>query len=127
MFGVFGFALIAAYYLARGAAQAWIYDSIGLVSLSAMIVGIRWHRPERPAAWWLLVAGQALFFLGDLTWNVYQYVLHVELPSPSFADALTWRAIRASSWLSGCCFAGVEGAPRVRDGWTRESWRPPLP
>jgi hypothetical protein len=53
-----------------------------------MIIGIRWHRPQRPAAWWLLAAGQALFFLGDLTWNVYQYVLHVELPSPSFADAL---------------------------------------
>jgi signal transduction histidine kinase len=116
VFGVFGFALIAAYYLARGAAQAWIYDSIGLVSLSAMIVGIRWHRPERPAAWWLLVGGQALFFLGDLTWNVYQYVLHVELPSPSFADALYlagYPCILLALWL----LLRRRGGSSAREGW----------
>src|SRR5207244_1868114 len=38
--------------------------------------------------WWLVGLGQACFLFGDITWNYYQYVRHIELPSPSFADAL---------------------------------------
>jgi PAS domain S-box-containing protein len=83
-----GLAAIVGHYFVKGAAQPHIYELIGASAVIAIVVGIRRNKPTSALAWWLLGLGQACFLLGDITWNYYQYVRHIELPSPSFADAL---------------------------------------
>jgi hypothetical protein len=34
-------------------------------AVAAIAAGIRWHRPPRRAAWWLIAAAQGLFVAGD--------------------------------------------------------------
>jgi diguanylate cyclase (GGDEF)-like protein len=63
------------------------YDVIGLVSAGMIAIAIRRHRPARPALWWLMAAGQAVWVLGDALYSVYDKVLHVA-PFPSPADVL---------------------------------------
>ncbi|MGH2689079.1 MAG: histidine kinase dimerization/phospho-acceptor domain-containing protein, partial [Actinomycetota bacterium] len=50
------------------------------------MAGIRMHRPQHRAVWYLLAAGQVAFFLGDLVYYGYKAVRHVELPFPSVGD-----------------------------------------
>jgi PAS domain S-box-containing protein len=81
-------AAIAGHYFVKGSVQPHLYELIGASAVIAIAVGIRRNRPTSALAWWLLGLGQACFLFGDITWNYYQYVRHIELPSPSFADGL---------------------------------------
>jgi PAS domain S-box-containing protein len=81
-------AAIAGHYFVRGVAQPHLYEMIGASAVIAIAIGIQRNKPTSALAWWLLGLGQACFLFGDITWNYYQYVRHIELPSPSFADAL---------------------------------------
>jgi diguanylate cyclase (GGDEF)-like protein len=83
-----GSGLIGAYFLvpAQGSARDVLYAAIGLVSAGLMVLGVRRHRPDRPALWYCFAAGQTIWVFGDITWTVYQDVLHEE-PFPSVADA----------------------------------------
>jgi signal transduction histidine kinase len=83
-----GFIAIGGHFAVSGQLQARLYEAIGLSSMIVIAVGIHHYRPRPQIAWWLLFAGQGLFFAGDVAWDFYQDVLHVALPSPSFADAL---------------------------------------
>jgi PAS domain S-box-containing protein len=85
---IFGVAAMIGHYFTAGALQPIVYDIIGASALGAVVLGIRWNRPASPLGWWLLAAGQGAFLCGDITWNYFQYVRHVELPSPSGADAM---------------------------------------
>ncbi|MDY7090198.1 MAG: bifunctional diguanylate cyclase/phosphodiesterase [Actinomycetota bacterium] len=62
-----------------------VYDVIGAVSVVAIVLGLRVHRPARPAMWRWFAAGQTSFVLGDVTWVIYENVLHLS-PYPSLAD-----------------------------------------
>jgi diguanylate cyclase (GGDEF)-like protein len=62
-----------------------LYDGLGLVSAIMIVLAVRWHRPARPAAWYLFAAGQALWVVGDVLFSLYRYALHEE-PFPSIAD-----------------------------------------
>ena len=62
-----------------------VYDYVGLMSGLAILYGVRLHRPERPARWYLFAAGQLLSVAGDLVYEYYDLVLHEE-PYPSVAD-----------------------------------------
>jgi hypothetical protein len=55
--------------------------------VAAIAAGIRWHRPPRRAAWWLIAAAQGLFVAGDALFSINELVLGIE-PFPSLADAL---------------------------------------
>jgi hypothetical protein len=59
----------------------------GWVWRSYLGAGIRWHRPPRRAAWWLIAAAQGLLVAGDALFSVNELILGIE-PFPSLADAL---------------------------------------
>lgn len=66
--------------------QSFLYDGIGASAIVVALVGVWTLRPDRPAPWLLMAAGQALFVAGDLTWNYFEIV--GEDPFPSIADVL---------------------------------------
>jgi diguanylate cyclase (GGDEF)-like protein len=84
---ILGVLVIAAYFLlpSGGLAANLAYNVIGLVAALMILVAVRLHRPARPAMWYWFAAGQIIWVLGDVTYEIYQYVLHLE-PYPSFAD-----------------------------------------
>src|SRR5918995_1869607 len=67
--------------------RAVVYCTLGLGMVVAVVVGARLYRPSRPLAWYLLAAGQLSFTVGDAINYTYQWVLEVEPPYPSVADA----------------------------------------
>ncbi|MFI5493654.1 putative bifunctional diguanylate cyclase/phosphodiesterase [Actinoplanes sp. NPDC051859] len=79
----------AGYYLlpADSLASNLGYDAIGLIATVAIILGVRKHRPARPAMWYWFAGGQLTWVAGDLVWEYYMYVLNQE-PYPSPADIL---------------------------------------
>ena len=78
---------IAYFRLPDSLLRAVVYCTLGLGMVVAVIVGTRLHRPSRPLAWYLLAAGQLSFTVGDAINYTYQWVLQVEPPYPSVADA----------------------------------------
>ncbi|MGK5681378.1 putative bifunctional diguanylate cyclase/phosphodiesterase [Actinoplanes sp. URMC 104] len=80
-------AVAGQYLLPEGSLQASAaYDAIGLLTALAIVAGTRLHRPRRPAMWHWFAAGQITFVLGDITYAIYDAVLHLS-PYPSLADA----------------------------------------
>jgi hypothetical protein len=67
--------------------RAVVYCSLGLGMVVAVVVGTRLYWPSRPLAWYLIAAGQLSFTVGDAINYTYQWVLEVEPPYPSVADA----------------------------------------
>src|ERR1041384_1179731 len=60
----------------------------GLSPVLAVAVGIRRYHPASRLPWYLLAAGSALFWLGDLYTYSYPLLLGAEVPFPSPGDAL---------------------------------------
>jgi len=65
-----------------------LINLVGLSSPIAIAIGIRIHKPQAAAAWWLFLIGQFLFFAGDLYTYSYPKLFHVDVPFPSLGDAL---------------------------------------
>ncbi len=65
-----------------------LINALGLSGVVAIVVGIRMHRPRAQAAWWLFVAGQFLFFSGDLYTYSYPKLFGADVGFPSAGDAL---------------------------------------
>ena len=63
-----------------------LINVLGLSSSVAIALGIRMHRPRAAKAWWLFVAGQFLFFAGDLYTYSYPKLLGASVPFPSPGD-----------------------------------------
>jgi PAS domain S-box-containing protein len=63
-----------------------IYVLAGLLVVSAIFIGIRYHRPLRPMGWRLIAGGILCWTLGDLIWNFYPSIFGQDLPAVSFAD-----------------------------------------
>ena len=62
------------------------YTGLGVSSVVAILVGVRRHRPLRPAAWYLMAASAAAWVVADAQFAWYQ---HVGIDAfPSSADAL---------------------------------------
>jgi signal transduction histidine kinase len=76
-----------AYYLLPEAGGAVLNVVVGASAVAAIAIGIRWHRPARRLAWWLIAAAQGLFVVGDALFSVNELVLGIE-PFPSLADAV---------------------------------------
>ena len=89
-------------YLAFGAAGMCLYllntplkgnealfNTLGLTSWIAVIVGIRRNKPRYALPWRLFAFGFVLYWLGDFyTYSYRAYVLHHEVPFPSIGDAI---------------------------------------
>jgi two-component system, sensor histidine kinase and response regulator len=87
-YGVFGLLATVGYFLLHSpAAQNIWYNLFSLSVPVATLVGVRVHRPAHRMPWLLIALGVFLSFVGDTAWTVYENVLHVEVPFPSFADA----------------------------------------
>jgi diguanylate cyclase (GGDEF)-like protein len=69
----------------HGVAQRLFYNAVGLLAAVAMVVGVRLHRPQRPAMWYWFAAGQLTSTFADIiqTWHVHTYGVAAY---PSFAD-----------------------------------------
>ncbi|MCA2218943.1 putative bifunctional diguanylate cyclase/phosphodiesterase [Jidongwangia harbinensis] len=82
-----GSAATAGYFLLpRGSLTSSLaYNVIGLASGLLILTGVRLHRPEMPGLWYWFAAGQIVWVIGDVVWEYYAYVRHVE-PYPSAAD-----------------------------------------
>ncbi len=68
-------------------AQNVIYDATALSSAVAIFVGVRRWKPAHKTPWLVLAAAQGLMFLGELFYDWYDLVRHVDAPVPSLADA----------------------------------------
>ncbi len=68
-------------------ASSIYYSCFTLFCNVALYAGIRINRPARPALWYLFLAGQTLWSLGDVLYAVYVHVLDSP-PYPSPADLL---------------------------------------
>jgi len=90
-FYLIGSLLVSASYfvLPKGEiGQAVVFVAIEVISIGAIVAGVRWWRPAKPAFWYLLGAGQLIYLAGNATWYLYPVGLHGVLPYPSVADAL---------------------------------------
>jgi signal transduction histidine kinase len=64
-----------------------LYGAVSASAVVCLVLGVRRHRPEQLLPWYLLLAGQVLYLLADLTF----YSLHLgfgEDAYPSVADVL---------------------------------------
>ena len=43
-----------------------LYDSVGVAAAAAVLVGVRWYRPERPVPWYLLAVALSMAAAGDI-------------------------------------------------------------
>jgi diguanylate cyclase len=66
--------------------QQLLFQATGIVSVGAMLVGIRRNRPVPKRPWILLTLGILAWVIGDAIWNSYELVLHSVAPWPSTAD-----------------------------------------
>ena len=82
-------------YLAAGVAAGALYlalvsdalwAALGVSAAIVTVVGIRWHRPATPLAWYLLAAGLLAFALGDALYDLFLRLGNGEVSYPSVAD-----------------------------------------
>jgi len=78
--------LVATYFGISGVAKNILYDAIRISAGLALFVVVRRLAPSRARAWWLFGAGEVMFGLGDVVWDILQ--AFGREPFPSAADAL---------------------------------------
>jgi diguanylate cyclase len=68
-----GAVVALAYYLVpatglvpRWAAKIGLYNGLGLSAVAAILVGVRWHRPEHPMIWYLFAVGLLSYVTADI-------------------------------------------------------------
>ena len=108
-------AIVAYYLMPTLVTQDAAYSAVGIGATVAIVAGVRIHRVEAAAGWYLVAAANACFVGGDAVLNLYDVVLHVAAPFPSSADVI---------YLAGypLLFAGVRriapGRKNVAQSWT---------
>ncbi len=66
-----------------------LFNTCGVTSWIAVVVGIRRNKPGYALPWWLFAFGFLLYWMGDFyTYSYRAYVLHQEVPFPSIGDAI---------------------------------------
>ena len=79
-------ALGVIYFLVGPTAQTVIYQAFSAGALVAIVVGVRRYKPVRSHHWSLFAAGLAMWCIGDLCWDSYNWILGTQAPYPSFAE-----------------------------------------
>jgi signal transduction histidine kinase len=59
-----------------------IYAGVELAAILAIVAGIHRYRPTAPQAWLLIALGLSCWWLGDVTWAVYELADRDPFPSP---------------------------------------------
>jgi diguanylate cyclase (GGDEF)-like protein/PAS domain S-box-containing protein len=84
-----GIVLAAAYAIVPMPASTLIvWPLIAWSSVIAIVVGVRLNHPAVRGPWYLLAGGVATFALGDNLYSVRTYVLHADVPFPSYVDVI---------------------------------------
>jgi signal transduction histidine kinase len=79
--------LIAYKFLPTGLTNSFVYNTIALSCLLAILAGIRINKPAERLPWYLLAFGIALWLAADCIWSYFEFGLHIA-PFPSISDAL---------------------------------------
>jgi diguanylate cyclase (GGDEF)-like protein/PAS domain S-box-containing protein len=77
---------VAYFFMPPGLGHHVVYDALGVSSVAAILIGLLRNQPRSRAPWLLFAAGQLMFVFGDSIRAVYESVIGVEAPFPSFAD-----------------------------------------
>ncbi|WP_435857602.1 aminotransferase class I/II-fold pyridoxal phosphate-dependent enzyme [Streptomyces olindensis] len=64
-----------------------LWAVIGLAGVTAVLAGVRLHRPAHQWPWWFLAGGLLTFITGDTYYNVMEEYFDASNPFPSPADA----------------------------------------
>jgi diguanylate cyclase len=77
-----------AYFVVEPTANSklFLYNGVGVISLIAMVVGIRINKPQHRAPWVCFSIGQALFLTGDVIYYLLDRSTNGHAPFPSIAD-----------------------------------------
>src|SRR6266568_1314695 len=54
-----------------------LYQGVSASAVVALVVGVRRHRPSNPTPWYLLIAGQAIYLVADLTFSTLHDLLQL--------------------------------------------------
>jgi PAS domain S-box-containing protein len=82
-----GVAMAAYFGVLHGPAQNIAYDLAAASSALAIVAGVRHWQPVRRLPWYLLAIGQTMTLVGELVYDWYDLIRHVDAPVPSLADA----------------------------------------
>jgi diguanylate cyclase (GGDEF)-like protein/PAS domain S-box-containing protein len=89
VFFAFGAFVCALYVLVpplKGSAP--VINGLGLYGIVGAVAGIRMYRPRARIAWWLLVVGLVLYWIGDVYTYSIRILFRVDVPFPSWGDAV---------------------------------------
>src|SRR6266508_2288517 len=64
-----------------------LYGAVSASAVACLVLGVRRYRPEQLLPWYLLLAGQVLYLLADLTFSTLHLVVGSQA-YPSVADVL---------------------------------------
>jgi diguanylate cyclase (GGDEF)-like protein len=84
--GIGAISTLTYFLIGEPKAQMLLYQATGIVSVGAVLVGVRRNRPASVHPWILLALGISAWVIGDAIWNSYELVLHRVAPWPSTAD-----------------------------------------
>jgi PAS domain S-box-containing protein len=99
--------------LPRGSvAQGAVFAAMGLAVPVAIAIGIVRNRPVHRRAWWILLAGWAVYQLANVPWTLYPLVAAESLPFPSAAD---WVYFVAYGLIAAAIFSLIRGRSAGRD------------
>nr|WP_308298880.1 aminotransferase class I/II-fold pyridoxal phosphate-dependent enzyme [Streptomyces sp. GESEQ-35] len=79
--------LLAVAYYTWPSWHVVIWAALGVVGVTAILLGVHLHRPAKRWPWFLLASANFTFVAGDTVYNVIEGYLHQPKPFPSAADA----------------------------------------
>jgi diguanylate cyclase (GGDEF)-like protein/PAS domain S-box-containing protein len=65
-----------------------VINGLGLYGIVGAVAGIRMYRPAAAAAWWVLVVGLVLYWIGDVYTYSIRILFNLSVPFPSWGDAV---------------------------------------
>ncbi|WP_373432167.1 putative bifunctional diguanylate cyclase/phosphodiesterase [Streptomyces afghaniensis] len=79
--------ILTVLYMSLPSLRTPLWALIGLAGVTAVLVGVRVHRPTHPRPWLVLAAGLLAFVAGDTYYNAQEEYFSASNPFPSPADA----------------------------------------
>lgn len=71
-----------------GIVQSYVFIALGVMQLVAIGVGLLIVRPARPLFWYIVLAGQGVALLGNITWYLIPLIQQTQPGFPSISDGM---------------------------------------
>src|SRR6266511_3534508 len=98
-----------------------LYQGVSASAVVALVVGVRRHRPSNPTPWYLLIAGQAIYLVADLTFSTLHDLLHSTAVAATEQPLLT-RSAAAAYPIMDMLVLAVAARLSVGAGLRRQSF-----